>query len=143
MKIREKELVIHNLLSITTESKEKIAESAVELRQYVVMCNLFPTGPIVYSVNNGKYEVGVPINEVVDTLDTGLRFQGLVELPKCLYVRMMEADEDIEVIYRELRKYANERKFIISDETYYNVILDVYGEAIIDIYLPFESEDEK
>lgn len=87
--------------------------------------------------------MGVPINEAVNTLNTGLKFQSLVGFPNCIYIRIIEADEDMEAIYREIREYANKKNIVIKDETYYNVILDVYGESIIDIYLPYESEDEK
>lgn len=143
MIIKEKGLVIHNLLMVSADNKEEIVERAAELRQYIVKCDLFPTGPIIYTVADDKYEVGVPINEAVDTLNTGLKFQRLVEFSNCVYTRIIEEDEDTEKIYQELLAHANEKDRMVENEKFYNIVLDVYGETLLDVYLPIESEDKK
>ncbi len=135
MKIREKGLIIHNLLLTRPCQQEVVMKMANEMRMCIIEQGYYPTGPTIFTYKKGEgYRVGMTINTKVGTDAVGeLYFQENLELPNCIYARVME--DEIDVTYKKIYEYAEKQNLNIVDGIFYNVILDVYGDIIVDIYL--------
>lgn len=135
MRIREKGLVIHNFLLTETCKQDEIMTLANELRRHIISQAYYPTGPTIFTYKKDEgYRVGVTINTKAEIDDKdALNFEAKIELANCIYVRVME--DEIEETYQKMYEYAETKKLTITDGTFYNVLLDVYGEVVTDIYL--------
>ena len=135
MRIREKGLVIHNLLLTEPCNQDEVMSLANELRRHIISQAYYPTGPTIFTYKKDeRYRVGVTINTKaeIDDKDT-MNFEEKIELTNCIYVRVIE--DDIEDAYQKMYEYTEIKRLTITDGTFYNVLLDVYGEVVMDIYL--------
>lgn len=138
MHIKLKGLIIHNLLLTKVGNEAEIIPLANSLKKHIIKQDFYPTGPTIYThEKNEGYRVGVTVNAgVILEEENVLSFQEKIELPKCIYVRVV--DEDMDKVYKKMYEYAKENNLEVIDNIFYHVLLDVYGEVITDVYLQVE-----
>ena len=138
MNIKLKGLIIHNLLLTKVGNEAEIIPLANSLKKHIIKQDFYPTGPTIYTYEkNEGYRVGVTVNTgVILEEENVLSFQEKIELPNCIYVRVF--DEDMDNVYEKMYEYAKENNLKVIDNIFYHVLLDVYGEVIIDVYLQVE-----
>ena len=138
MNMKIKSLIIHNLLLTKSVDKGEIILRANTLKKHIIEQNFYSTGPTLYTCNKKEgYRVGATVNTSVILENYNiLSFYEKIELSKCIYARVF--GENMDNVYQQMYEYANKNNLKVIDNTFYHVLLDVYGEVITDVYLQVE-----
>lgn len=117
---------------------------AKELRNNIIKNGLYPTGPVMFQMENSfetaEYTIQVPVNEEVDVEGLeGYSFNRILIFDDGLLLRHSDSEESLEESYKLLRTCAKEFGLKLQ-EPFYNIHIPVYGDAIIDIYAPVQEE---
>lgn len=147
MSVKEKKLSFNNVLCISNSIRnDEITDTANELKRFIISHGLYPTGPLFYQKiqkdqeEESEFRLFMPINTVVQIQgNSKLQFISSISFANCIYVRKADSDDPMEESYENIREYARINNKTITED-FYHVILDAYGEQIVDIYAPVEVE---
>ena len=147
MKLNPRRLMLNNVVSyeLTLESDDELLEviddAADSFRRVIVGNGYYTTGPIVFRALPGSQEftimttLGNKVN-LVDDSDTGFRFQEHVHVATDYFYRHFDVEEPVP--YAEIEAAVSEAGSRV--ESVYHVILDFYGEPVLDLYVEAEMQ---
>ena len=148
MMIKKKMLVMNNVISVqkVVMNSQEIDKVAFDLRRAVISKGLYPTGPIVYQqrqLEGGTYEytLYVSVNQPIEIKEEGnIKFIPRLEITQGLCMRHMSMDDDVTREYLLLEECAK-RNHMELEKPYYQICMNVYGETIIDVFVPISGEN--
>ncbi|MFA9559947.1 DUF5085 family protein [Evansella sp. AB-rgal1] len=123
-----------------------MGDAAKEIRNAIIKNGLYATGPVVYKMSNydertneADFFFYIPVNHPVELKENEqFAFMGLWEFTDTLLVRHADLDEDLDESYNILLECADAYHLTLID-SFYHVYLDVYGDGVIDVFVPVEE----
>lgn len=144
-------LVFENVLTYKVEQKKADwQESIYMLEDFTLNKDVYRNGPICFSFEqsatdekSGRFTYYLPISSPVVLSDEGdLSFKDVLVLERALLLRQADQEVDFYAAYEKVKSYASARG-IKLDDTYYCVLLEVYGDYIIDLYVPVVGQGDE
>lgn len=147
MKIEIRPLAFDHLITLETKRlKSEWQEPYYEMEEFILNEELYKNGPVFFSFNKdgeaegqGLFTFYLPISgpaELKEESEFG--YLGQFRLEQALVLRQADQETDINEAEKKLRQYALKQN-IVLDDTVFCVLLDVYGEYIIDLYIPIKE----
>lgn len=140
-------LIFDNVLTYKVEQKkEDWQEGIFVLEDFTLNKDVYRNGPIFFSFESnlgddksGRFTYYLPISSpVVLSDETEFSYVERLELERALLLRQADQENGFYHAYDKIKSYAIANQ-IELDETYYCVLLEVYGEYIIDLYVPVKG----
>lgn len=147
MGIKMKPLQFDNLIVYkTNQHKSKWDEGVFAIEDFPLNREIYKSGPVFFSFSpeasgseEGVFTYYLPINDSVNLNDeTGFTFQNRFAVENALVLRQADEETNFTEAYQKIKDYADSNSIMIEN-TYYCVLLDVYGEYIIDLYVPIKE----
>ena len=144
-------LVLDNVLTYEVEQKKEEWQNGVyEMENFTLNKDVYKNGPVVFSCkqntsdkNAGRFTYYLPISSSVVLSDESVfKFQETFVLEKALLLRQADLELDFYAAYEKVISYANSNHLEVED-TYYCVLLEVYGEYMIDLYVPLKEQGDE
>ena len=99
----------------------------------------FSVAPEERGEEHGHFTYYLPINEAVRLSDeTDFRYLDRFQIERALVLRQANEEIDFSAAHQKLKRYATENNIEIED-TYYCVLLEVYDEYMVDLYVPLKE----
>ncbi len=150
MGIGVRSLIFDNLLAYETRQlKKDWLEPYFLMEDFTLTQDIYKNGPVFFSVSEessddlyAHFTYYLPINEPVRLADeTHFRFQRKLHIEKALVLRQADEELDFQTAYKKLKDYAVTHHIPLED-TYYCVLLEVYDDYLIDLYVPIKEMRE-
>lgn len=150
MGIEKRSLIFNNVLTYKTEQKKENWQEAIfMLEEFTLNKDVYKNGPVFFSFvqnlgdeTSGKFTYYLPINSPVILVDeSDFTFHENLTIGSALALRQADEKMDFAAAYEEVKAYAITQQ-IELDTTYYCVLLDVYGDIIIDLYVPIKGQGD-
>ncbi|GAE32070.1 hypothetical protein [Halalkalibacter hemicellulosilyticus] len=150
MTIEKRALQFDNLLVYEkTQLRTDWQEGFFMMEDLLLSEGIYKTGPVFFSVapaegekSFGHFTYYLPINEAVRLEDEpDFRFEETFRIEDALVLRQANESVDFHAANDRVREYANEQGILLED-TFYCVLLEVYGDMIIDLYVPIQGRGE-
>lgn len=147
MGIENRSLIFDNLLVYeTSQLKADWQEPYFMMEDFILAEEIYKNGPVFFSVapveneeKFGHFTYYLPINAPVLLEDNqDFYFQSKLEIEEALCLRQADQELDFYAAYQKVKEYAVAQHIELA-ETIYCVLLDVYGEMIIDLYVPIKE----
>lgn len=144
-------LMFENLLVYQAEGeKDNWQEGIYYLEDIALSKDVYRNGPLFFSYkekvdNSGLIEFTyyLPISSQVEvTEDSDFTFQKDFKLDRALLLRQADEMLNINVAFDEIKSFSNENNMEIENY-FYCVLLNVYGEYIVDLYAPLKSQGDE
>lgn len=148
MRIKRKALIFNKMITDLISCKYDEIDASIDgMRSAIIMNGFYSTGPVVYRIleankenDNIMVEIKIPINASVEMEENDeFSFDKQWGFEDGLFLRHADMEEDVTESYEELKRYSRENNIELI-EPFYNIYLEVYGGAIIDIYAPIVKE---
>lgn len=148
MKIETRSIQFDNLLVYeTTQLRTDWQEGIFLLEDLLLAEGIYQNGPIFFSCSplNGEDKFGrftyyLPINHPVRLEnEPDFRYEENFYVEKALTLRQADQDLDIYAAYEKLQNATKEKEIALED-TFYCVLLKVFDDIIIDLYVPIRNE---
>lgn len=149
MEIEVRSLMFDNLLVYeVTQPKEEWHEAFLMMEDFPLNVDVYKNGPIFFSVvmdpndeTIGHYTYYLPINESVALADEkSFRYLERFHLDEALVSRQVDGKLNFSTTNQKMNEYAKKNKIELED-IYYCVILEVYDEYIIDLFMPVKGSE--
>lgn len=129
--------------------KENWLEGVKLMEDFPLNHEVYKNGPVFFtfeadSANPGEgvFTYFLPINcEIAFERETSFQYVHQFHIEKSLLYRQAHQEVDFSTAYQKVKDYANERALAIED-TFICVLLEVYGEYMIDLYVPIKERSE-
>lgn len=140
-------LIFDNVLVYeTTQLKANWQEPYFMMEDLALARGIYKNGPVFFSVTPveneekfGHFTYYLPINAPVDLgEEKEFRFQNEFEIEEALCLRQADQELGFYAAYQKVKDYAAAHQMELED-TFYCVLLDVYDELIIDLYVPIKE----
>ena len=150
MRIEKRSLIFNNVLTYKTEQKKENWQEAIFLlEEFTLTKDVYKNGPVFFSFvqnrgdeTSGKFTYYLPISSPVVLVDeSDFTFHDNLSIGSALALRQADEKMDFAAAYEEVKAYAFTQQ-IELDSTYYCVLLDVYGDIIIDLYVPIKGQGD-
>ncbi|MBP1044993.1 hypothetical protein I6N96_01785 [Enterococcus sp. BWM-S5] len=150
MKVERLPFIMKNLIRYKTVMKFDEWDKGFDvLRGIEFKEGVYKNGPLFFSMvdeeNEPKYktfEFFMPISYPVDgEQNEFLDFVDEIEISDTLMMRQADNEADFSSVRNKLEKIAEEHKYQLSNKSFC-VCTDIYGEIIIDVYIPIESGEK-
>jgi hypothetical protein len=150
LKLEIRPLTFDNVLTYSTNDLRTNWQEGIFIMEDITLAEgVYKNGPIFFSVEpqNGEKKFGrftyyLPINERVHLKNTTeFQFQERFHIDEALVLRQADQEVDFYAAHRKIKDYAMEENIAIED-TFYCVLLEVYGDIIIDLYVPIKKSGE-
>lgn len=144
-------LMFENLLVFNAEgNKENWQEGIYHLEDIALTKDVYRNGPLFFSFKRvkdndsfGKFTYYLPINSQVEVAeDANFSFQKHFKVDRALLLRQADEKLNINTAFDEIKSYSNLNNIEIEDY-YYCILLNVYGEYIVDLYVPLKSQGDE
>ncbi|MDE5415235.1 hypothetical protein [Alkalihalobacterium chitinilyticum] len=151
MIIEKRALQFDNLLVYEkTQLRTDWQEGFFMMEDLLLSGGIYKTGPVIFSVaptegenSYGHFTYYLPINEAVRLEnEPQFRFEPTFQVEDALVLRQANEEVDFQAAYEKVREYASEQG-ILLEETFYCVLLEVYGDIIIDLYVPIQRRGDQ
>ncbi|WP_096186927.1 hypothetical protein [Evansella halocellulosilytica] len=151
MTIEKRPLQFDNLLVYEkTQLRTDWQEGFFMMEDLLLTEGIYKTGPVFFSVaptegekSFGHFTYYLPINEAVRLEnEPDFRFEGTVQVENALVLRQANKEVDFHAAYERVREYASEQGILLED-TFYCVLLEVYGDMMIDLYVPIQGRGDQ
>src|SRR5699024_163162 len=112
--------------------------------------DVYKNGPIFFSVRPekneekfGHFTYYLPLNEEVTLEDeTYFQYQEKFEVKDALVLRQADQTVNFQAAHEKVINYAKKNN-IELEETFYCVLIEVYNDLIIDLYVPIKQRGEQ
>ncbi len=150
LQFETRSLIFDNLLIYETRQLRKNWQQGFFIMEdFILAEGIYQNGPIFFSVSPeknedkfGKFTYYLPISEPVKLSDeTDFHFQEKLYIKDALVLRQADQATDFHAAYQRIQEYAHLHDVPI-DATFYCVLLEVYDDFIIDLYVPFNHRGE-
>lgn len=144
-------LMFENLLVYKTEGKkESWQEGAYYLEDIALSKDAYRNGPLFFSYKEkmddrtiAEFTYYLPISSPVEVSDdSDFTFQKDFKLDRALLLRQADEKLDINIAFEEVKAFSKENNLEIED-FFYCILLNVYGEYIVDLYAPVKSQGDE
>lgn len=144
-------LVFENVLTHEVEQKKADWQECIYmLEDFTLNKDVYRNGPLCFSFEqsptdekSGRFTYYLPISSpVVLSDEQDFSFQDILVLERALVLRQADQEMDFYAAYEKIKSYANAKGITLA-ETYYCVLLEVYGDYIIDLYVPVIGQGEE
>lgn len=144
-------LVFDNVLTYEVEQKKEDWQNGIyEIEEFVLNKDVYKNGPVLFSFEQnrtdekfGRFTYYLPISSpVVLSDETDFKFQESFVLDRAFLLRQADQEIDFYAAYEKVKSYARANQIEVED-TYYCVLLEVYGEYIIDLYVPIKGQGDE
>lgn len=151
MKFEIRSLKFNKLLVYETKQLRTDWQEGIFLMEdFTLTADIYKNGPVFFSVQSeenedkfGHFTYYLPINETVSLDDeTHFRFIEDLCIDEALVLRQADQEVDFYSAYRKVKEYAIDNRIELEDK-FYCVLIEVYGDIIIDIYVPIKDRSEK
>ncbi|WP_054950397.1 DUF5085 family protein [Numidum massiliense] len=151
MKIEQRPLIFDNVIVYETRQlKKDWQEGIFILEDFPLTRDIYQNGPVFFSVSpeDGKAEFVhftyyLPINVPISLSDeTHFRFEEQFRIDDALVLRQADEAVDFYDAYDRVKQYASEQQIELED-TYYCVLLKVFDDIIIDLYVPIRERGDQ
>lgn len=151
MKFEKKSLIFDYVITYQTRQlRTDWQEGILLMEDFTLTKNIYQNGPIFFSVESelnerhfGRFTYYLPINEeVILGENPHYGFLKQFRLKDALVLRQADQEVDFHVAYEKLKQYAKEQKISLENK-FYCVLLNVYGDYIIDLYVPVIKAGEQ
>lgn len=146
MKIRT--LQFDHLITFRTRDiKENWLEGVKVMEDFTFNHEIYKNGPVFFSFeadskrgNEGIFTYYLPINEKVEFEEgiTDFAYLETFRLGRSLLLRQAHEEVDFNAAQKKIRDYAKKQN-IPTDDAFVCVLLEVYGEYMIDLYVPLKE----
>ncbi|WP_416151671.1 hypothetical protein ACM26V_12140 [Salipaludibacillus sp. HK11] len=139
----------HLLVYKTTQLRENWQDGVFLIEDLILAEGIYQNGPVFFSVvpSKGEEKYGdftyyLPINGAVRLEDEpDFHFERNFYVEEALVMRQADQALDFYAAIDQLKDYANEQNITI-DDIFYCVLLEVYGDIIIDLYIPIRNRGD-
>lgn len=140
-----------NLLVYEQTQLRKDWQEGIFLLEDLILANgIYQNGPIFFSVSTlnredgfGDFTYYLPINQPVRLEnEPDFRYEENFYVEKALTLRQADQELDFYAAYDKVRSYAAEQGIALED-TFYCVLLKVFDDIIIDLYVPIGERGEQ
>lgn len=147
MKIEERSLIFDNVIVYETQQlKAEWQEGIFIMEDFPLTQEIYQNGPVFFSVapvenepKFGHFMYYLPISAPAHLSDeTDFRFEETFRIDKALVLRQADQAADFYAAYERVKDYASEHRIDLAD-TYYCVLLEVYDDILIDLYVPIQE----
>lgn len=129
--------------------KENWQEGLFDLEEIELNQEVYKNGPVFFSCTDDEHDASIglftyylPINEPVAVReDAEFQYEERIQIDQALTFRQADREANFKAAYEKVKKYAEKENISLS-ETYYCVMLDVFGEIIIDLYVPLAERSD-
>ncbi|MGF2614301.1 hypothetical protein FZC84_19350 [Rossellomorea vietnamensis] len=143
MEIRRASLYFDHLMTYSMEGKkEDWQEGFAVLEELELEQRVYKNGPVFFTFKShdtgdtGEFTYYLPINEEVEMAgDSDIQYQEKVDVPDALLLRQADQYQDFNQAYASIKNYSSENGVDVED-TFYCVLLEVYDDIILDLYVP-------
>ncbi|WP_066074067.1 DUF5085 family protein [Neobacillus soli] len=151
MGIEVRSLYFSNVLVYeTSQLKEEWQEPYFMMEDLALEKDFYKSGPVFFSVapiqneaKFGQFTYYLPINEPIPLEEEGdFRFLEKFSIEEALVLRQADQELDFYAAYQKIKDYASDQKIDLVD-TYYVVLIEAYGDLIIDLYVPIKERGER
>lgn len=146
MKIEKRSLQFNHLLTYETELQRKDWQEGIFVLDDIQLgLELYKNGPIFFQAKSKEensdnliFTYYLPLNEEVELEDgASVDYIPQLKVEEALVLRQADQEVDFHAAYQRIKDYAQDNSEEIED-TYYVVLIEVYGEIIIDLYVPLK-----
>lgn len=139
----------HVLTYQTRQLRKEWQEGILFMEDFELIKDIYQNGPVFFSVEPEQDEEGfgnftyyLPMNEaVVVEEDPHFAYLPQLHIEEAVVLRQAEQTIDFHAAYDKVKQYAKDSG-IDLEETFYCVLLEVYGEYIIDLYVPVKNRGD-
>ncbi|MEI3613010.1 DUF5085 family protein [Pseudogracilibacillus sp. SO30301A] len=151
MKFEIRSLSFDNLLIYETRQlREDWQEGILLMEDFTLIKDIYQNGPIFFSVTPeenedkfGRFTYYLPINEKVKVEeDPNFSFLDKLFIEEALGLRQADQEVDFHAAYKKIKDYAHHHN-ISLENTFYCVLLEIYGEYIIDLFVPVKKRGDQ
>jgi hypothetical protein len=137
----------HLITFRTRDIKENWLEGVKVMEDFTFNREIYKNGPVFFSFeadsNQGKegiFTYYLPINEEVEFEEDITHFAYLetFRLGRSLLLRQAHEEIDFNAAYKKIKDYGK-RGNIPTEDSFVCVLLEVYGEYMIDLYVPLKE----
>lgn len=137
----------HVVVYRTRSTKENWQEGIHFLEELELERNIYKNGPVFFSFEQdtdkadfGEFTYYMPINTDIEIEQgTEIEYIDTFSLEQALVYRQADQELDFTSAIQKIRDYSKEEKIEIDDR-YFCVLLPVYGDMMIDLYVPIGGE---
>ncbi|MDM5333146.1 biotin carboxylase [Ureibacillus composti] len=130
------------------DKKENWLEGIKVMEDFPLNHEVYKNGPVFFSFeveegDEGLFTFYLPINEAVE-FDEGITDFAYLEqfkLEKSLLLRQAQEEVDFKTAIQKIKDYAQAQN-LPTDDSFVCVLLEVYGEYMIDLYVPLKERSE-
>ncbi len=139
--IKEKELILNNVVRCTlTESEYKYDEMPGLLKRILLDNGLYTTSPGIlrrYQRDDKVViQIAYAVNRMIIIRDKNCEFFDQLRFNKCLFVRVLGGDNNVEIAEKALTDEAETKKLKPDKEGCIFIYNKIPGGRVIDVYLP-------
>ncbi|WP_042221351.1 DUF5085 family protein [Oceanobacillus manasiensis] len=139
----------HLLVYKTTQLRENWQDGLNVLEDVSLVEGIYQNGPIFFSVNPaagekkfGQFTYYMPINGAVKLEnEPDFHFERDFYVEEALVMRQADLALDFYAAKEKIEVYAKQNKIQLN-ETFYCVLLEVYGDIVIDLYIPVRNRGD-
>lgn len=131
-----------------SDKKANWLEGVKVLEDFPLNHEVYKNGPVFFSFEQENEDEGfftyyMPINVEVEFEEgiTDFSYLNQFKVEKALLLRQAQKVADFSTAYQKMKDYAEAEKLTVED-SYICVLLEVYGEYIIDLYVPLKEWSE-
>lgn len=150
MHFEKRSLQFENVLTYEVRQlRTEWQEGIMILEDFTLPNEIYQNGPVFFSVapeegekKYGSFTYYLPINEEVEVAeDPNFGFEHHFKMGEAIALRQADQEVNFHKAYDKVKQYAKENNIPIMD-TYYVLLLEVYGEYIIDLYVPLKKRGD-
>ncbi|MDL4841961.1 hypothetical protein [Aquibacillus rhizosphaerae] len=149
MDIKRGSLYFDHLMTYSMKGKkEEWQEGFAILEELELEQRVYKNGPVFFTFkahdtgDKGEFTYYRPINEKVEMAgDSDIQYKEKVDVRDALLLRQAEHYQDFNQAYDSIKNYATESEVDVED-SFYCVLLEVYGDIILDLYVPVLGSGE-
>lgn len=137
----------HLITFRTRDVKENWLEGIKVMEDFTFNHEIYKNGPVFFSFeadskrgNEGIFTYYLPINEEVEFEEniTDFAYLKKFRLGRSLLLRQAHEEVDFNAAYKKIQAYAK-GKNIPTEDSFVCMLLEVYGEYMIDLYVPLKE----
>lgn len=126
--------------------KENWLEGVKVIEDFPLNHEIYKNGPVFFSFeadstgNEGLFTYYLPINEAVEFDEdvTDFAYLNQFRLDRALLLRQAQEEVDFSAAYEKIQDYAKGQN-LPTEDSFICVLLEVYGEYMIDLYVPLKD----
>lgn len=130
------------------DQKENWLEGIKVMEDFPLNHEVYKNGPVFFSfeeeeAGEGLFTYYMPINTEIEFEEgtTDFAYLNQYQLKQSLLLRQAQEESDFSTAYEKVKAYAAAGNLSVED-SYICVLLNIYGEYIIDLYVPLKEWSE-